>query len=66
MEKLVIHDVISGRDILRYTEDCQKNRNGGLNERNVEPKVVDVYEVESERNIVKLYKKFRPSSGKNP
>lgn len=64
----IIHDAISGTDILRYTEDCQKNRNGGLNERNIEPKVVDVYETESERNIVKLYKKYiglRPSSGKN-
>ena len=63
----IIIDPISGANILRYTEDCEKTRNGGLHDRNISPKIIDVFETETERNIVKIYKKYmsvRPD-GKN-
>lgn len=63
----IVVDPISGSNILRYTEDCEKTRNGGLRDRNISPKIIDVYENDSERNIVKIYKKYvsvRPQ-GKN-
>lgn len=65
--KLMV-DATTGDVFLRYTEDCQKTKNGGLYERNIAPKVIDVYEKENERNIVKIYRKYmavRPTNGKN-
>ena len=54
----IVVDPISGSNILRYTEDCEKTRNGGLRDRNISPKIIDVYENDNERNIVKIYKKY--------
>lgn len=64
----LLNDPMSNKNILRYTEDCQKTRNGGLKERNIQPKIIDRYEDENERNVVKIYKKYiqlRPQDGKN-
>lgn len=64
----ILEDPVTKESLLRYTEDCQKTRNGGLYERNIEPKVIDRYETGNPHNIVKVFKCYiahRPTSGKN-
>lgn len=61
-------DRVTKNDVLRYTENCQKTRNGGLYERNIEPKIVERFETEEPYNIVKIFKIYcdhRPKHGKN-
>jgi integrase len=64
----ILGDHVTKQSVLRYTEDCQKTRNGGLHERNIEPKVIDRYETDNPHNIVKVFKCYvshRPTTGKN-
>lgn len=57
-------------EALVYTNCYSKNRNGGLNQRNVKPKIVKVFmcHEKPERCFVTLYKKYaskRPKQGKS-
>lgn len=50
----------SGKHFLRYKEQVSKTHQGGLNDRNKKPKVVDAYENEENkaRCIVELFRKY--------
>ena len=60
-----------GTEFLSYREDCSKTRQGGIKDRFKEAKECVVYSngmVDSEKDLVQLYKKYcshRPKSGKS-
>lgn len=63
----IIIDPIWESNILRYTEDCEKKREMLIYMTETFLQIIDVYEVDNERNIVKTYKKHMSvrSDGEN-